>query len=177
MSLPVSLTDFFTLTKYCRGLGQRIQSLGDDYRHLKARAEVLSLVFAQVHEALLKFDNIPKEFQAIFTDLRTSCYLSLCQIESTLEQFEILKTDNPAKRKARKFAMAVHNSVDNLRGKLRDQFVILSLMVLWFSLPWSLATRPDAAAASDRFPSEELLSLFPRTKAVRIEYRNISGAG
>ncbi|RYP61010.1 hypothetical protein DL769_007907 [Monosporascus sp. CRB-8-3] len=108
MSLPVSITDFFTLAKYYLELGQRIKSLGDDHRHLKARVE----------------------YRAIFTDLRTSCYLSLCRIEPTLERFEKLKTDNVVKRKARKFAVAVQNNVDNLKGKLRDQFVILSLMVL-----------------------------------------------
>ncbi|RYP52081.1 hypothetical protein DL770_011024 [Monosporascus sp. CRB-9-2] len=114
MCLLVSVTDFFTLAKPCLELGQRIHSLGDDHRHLKARAEVLSVVCGQLHEALIK----------------TSCYLSPCQIEPTLEQFEKLKTDNLVKRKARKFAMAVHNSVDDLKGELRDQFVILSLMVL-----------------------------------------------
>ncbi|RYP40967.1 hypothetical protein DL768_010558 [Monosporascus sp. mg162] len=93
MCLPVSVADFFTLAKHCLELGQRIHSLGDDHRHLKARAEVLSVVCGQLHEALIKFDNIPKE-------------------------------------KARKFALAVHNSVDDLKGELRDQFVILSLMVL-----------------------------------------------
>ncbi|RYP23149.1 hypothetical protein DL765_001234 [Monosporascus sp. GIB2] len=129
MSLPISLTDFFTLVKDCLGLGQRIQSLGDDHRHLQARAEVLSLVFGQLHEALLRFDNILKEFQAIFTDLRPSCYLSLCQIEPTLEQFEKLKTDNPGNSPWRPVLATVDESLDVVdidqvqrRLRVRDPF-------------------------------------------------------
>ncbi|KAK5657466.1 hypothetical protein OQA88_3038 [Cercophora sp. LCS_1] len=130
MSLPLSATDFFLLAKYCLDLGERIQNLGDEHKHLKARAKVLSLAFGQLHQVLLKFKNVPKEYQDIFAELRESCYLSLCQIEPTLEDFEKLKAGNVVKRSARKLAMAVKNSTSDLKQELRDQFVILSLMVL-----------------------------------------------
>ncbi|KAK0724479.1 hypothetical protein B0H67DRAFT_568045 [Lasiosphaeris hirsuta] len=130
MSLPVNPADFFALAKYCLELGERIQNLGDERKHLKARAKMLSLAFGQLHQALLKFKNISKEYHEIFADLRESCYLTLCQIEPTLEEFERLTKGNAVKRSARKLVMAVKNSSNELKQELRDQFVILSLMVL-----------------------------------------------
>ncbi|KAH7124735.1 hypothetical protein EDB81DRAFT_951694 [Dactylonectria macrodidyma] len=130
MSLPLSTRDFFDLAVHCKDVVRRIQSLDVDHQHLKAQAGALLLVFNQLHDTLKGFSEIPAHHQAIFGDIRQSCYLSLSSIEPTLQEFEKLKSGNVFKKSARRVILAVHNSTADLKMELFQQIMILSQMLL-----------------------------------------------
>jgi len=131
--MPVSsgeVFNFLKLANYCILLGQRIRTLGDEHTHLKARAGALSLVFQELHRALTKFHDTSDDYRDVFSDLRQSCYITLCNIEPVLEKLERLKSGNAVQRGARKLVIAVRNETSDLSREMHNQYDILTSMVL-----------------------------------------------
>lgn len=123
--------DFIALAKYAHDLVKRIQSLGDDDQTLRARAGVLSLLFSELHTALLKCDNLTQKHDRVFADLRMSCYTTLSNIDPTIKKLEALKSKSTLGRNVKKVMFAVQNKMDKLNAELRDQTVLLSLLVIY----------------------------------------------
>jgi hypothetical protein len=128
--LGVGPSDFAGMAKYCLGLWERIRALDDEHVHFKAQAGMLSLVFGQLHRALLQFKDVPENTAEIFTSLRESCYLTLKQMVPTLAQFEKLNNGSRLRQKARRFKMAVQDSYEGLKRELDQQTKLLSTVVV-----------------------------------------------